>query len=63
MIPVASSGPTPGLDATGEVPFTKPRCCIYGCQTRWWFKYGLKYADPPTGGLTLGRAVHSGARP
>ena len=33
--------------------------CFMECQTRWWFKYGLKYTDPPTGNLALGRAVHS----
>jgi len=26
---------------------------------RWWFKYALKYADPPTGKMALGRAVHA----
>ena len=29
------------------------------CQSRWWFKYGERYPDPPTGSLSLGRAVHS----
>jgi hypothetical protein len=29
------------------------------CQMRWWFKYVLKYADPPTGKMALGRAVHA----
>jgi hypothetical protein len=26
---------------------------------RWWFKYALKHADPPTGKMALGRAVHA----
>jgi CRISPR/Cas system-associated exonuclease Cas4 (RecB family) len=29
------------------------------CQTRWWFKYGLKVPDAATGNQALGRAVHS----
>jgi hypothetical protein len=29
------------------------------CQMRWWFKYALKYSDPPTGKMVLGRAVHA----
>ncbi len=29
------------------------------CQIRWWFKYGLKVPDAPTGNMALGRAVHS----
>jgi hypothetical protein len=29
------------------------------CQIRWWFKYGLKVPDVPTGNMALGRAVHS----
>ena len=33
--------------------------CFMDCQVRWWFKYGLKYPDPPTGKLALGRAVHA----
>jgi CRISPR/Cas system-associated exonuclease Cas4 (RecB family) len=28
------------------------------CQARWWFKYDLRYPDPPTGKFALGRAVH-----
>ena len=33
--------------------------CFMDCQMRWWFKYALKYADPPTGKMALGRAVHA----
>src|ERR1700694_396344 len=33
--------------------------CFMDCQVRWWFKYGLKYPDPPTGKMVLGRAVHA----
>src|SRR3981081_156425 len=33
--------------------------CFMDCQIRWWFKYGLKYPDPPTGKMVLGKAVHA----
>src|ERR1700675_5032008 len=33
--------------------------CFMDCQIRWWFKYGLKVPDVPTGNMALGRAVHS----
>ncbi len=33
--------------------------CFMDCQIRWWFKYGLKVPDAPTGNMALGRAVHS----
>ena len=33
--------------------------CFMDCQMRWWFKYALKYADPATGKMALGRAVHA----
>ena len=33
--------------------------CFMDCQIRWWFKYGLKMPDAPTGNMALGRAVHS----
>ena len=33
--------------------------CFMDCQVRWWFKYGLRYPDPLTGNLALGRAVHA----
>jgi CRISPR/Cas system-associated exonuclease Cas4 (RecB family) len=29
------------------------------CQARWWFKHGLRYPDPSTGKMALGRAVHA----
>jgi CRISPR/Cas system-associated exonuclease Cas4 (RecB family) len=32
--------------------------CFMDCQARWWFKYRLRYQDPATGKLALGRAVH-----
>ena len=60
MIQEASIGPTPGLDADlAEVLSPSQVRCFMECQTRWWFKYGLKYADPPTGNLAVGRAVHA----
>jgi hypothetical protein len=33
--------------------------CFMDCQVRWWFKYGLKYPDQPTGRMILGKAVHA----
>jgi hypothetical protein len=33
--------------------------CFMDCQVRWWFKYGLKYPDAPTGKMALGKAVHA----
>ena len=33
--------------------------CFMDCQVRWWFEYGLRYLDPLTGNLALGRAVHA----
>jgi CRISPR/Cas system-associated exonuclease Cas4 (RecB family) len=33
--------------------------CLMDCQVRWWFKYGLRYPDLPSGKLALGRAVHA----
>jgi RecB family exonuclease len=33
--------------------------CFMDCQMRWWFKYALRYADPATGKMALGRAVHA----
>jgi hypothetical protein len=33
--------------------------CFMDCQVRWWFKYALKIADPPTGKMALGKAVHA----
>jgi len=33
--------------------------CFMDCQMRWWFKYSLRYPDPSTGNLALGRAVHA----
>ncbi len=33
--------------------------CFMDCQVRWWFKYGMKYPDPPNGKMVLGKAVHA----
>jgi hypothetical protein len=33
--------------------------CFMDCQVRWWFKYDLRYSDPPTGTFALGKAVHA----
>jgi hypothetical protein len=43
----------------GEVLSPSQVRCFMDCQMRWWFKYALKYADPPTGKMALGRAVHA----
>jgi CRISPR/Cas system-associated exonuclease Cas4 (RecB family) len=60
MIEEAGISPTPALDANlAEVLSPSQVRCFMECQTRWWFKYGLKYDDPPTGSLALGRAVHA----
>ena len=44
---------------TGEVLSPSQVRCFMDCQMRWWFKYALKHADPPTGKMALGRAVHA----
>lgn len=33
--------------------------CFTDCQVRWWFKYYLKYPDPPSARMALGRAIHA----
>ncbi|MGD1095248.1 MAG: PD-(D/E)XK nuclease family protein [Bryobacteraceae bacterium] len=33
--------------------------CFMDCQARWWFKHSLRYPDPPSGNMALGRAVHT----
>jgi hypothetical protein len=43
----------------GEVLSPTQVRCFMDCQARWWFKYGLRYPDPPTGKMALGKAVHS----
>ena len=45
--------------ARGDVLSPSQVRCFMDCQMRWWFKYALKYADPPTGKMALGRAVHA----
>lgn len=61
MIPVSiGNNPTPPIKTDlAEVLSPSQVRCFMDCQTRWWFKYGLKYPDPPTGSLALGRAVHA----
>ncbi len=44
---------------TGEVLSPSQVRCFMDCQMRWWFKYALKHADPATGKMALGRAVHA----
>ena len=43
----------------GEVLSPSQVRCFMDCQMRWWFKYALKCADPATGKMALGRAVHA----
>ena len=45
--------------ARGEVLSPSQVRCFMDCQMRWWFKYVLKCADPATGKMALGRAVHA----
>ncbi|MEQ1949296.1 MAG: PD-(D/E)XK nuclease family protein, partial [Bryobacteraceae bacterium] len=66
-VPVDRTNVQPVLDdrktdlpsALGEKLSPSQVRCFMDCQARWWFKYGLKYPDPPTGNLALGRAVHA----
>jgi PD-(D/E)XK nuclease superfamily len=52
--------PHPGIDSDlAELLSPSQVRCFMDCQVRWWFKYGLKYPDPPTGKMVLGRAVHA----
>jgi len=44
---------------TGEVLSPSQVRCFMDCQVRWWFKYVLRCADPATGKMALGRAVHA----
>jgi len=60
MTQAESSGSAPVLDGDlGAILSPSQVRCFMECQTRWWFKYGLKYPDPPTSSLALGRAVHA----
>jgi hypothetical protein len=57
---LTSNGSAPVMNTDlAEVLSPSQVRCFMDCQTRWWFKYGLKYPDPPTGSLALGRAVHA----
>jgi hypothetical protein len=52
--------PTPDANSTiAELLSPSQVRCFMDCQIRWWFKYTLKYSDPATGKMALGRAVHS----
>ena len=53
-IPTSAPG-----QSTSEVLSPSQVRCFMDCQIRWWFKYGLKVPDAPTGNMALGRAVHS----
>jgi hypothetical protein len=57
---LTSNGSAPVMNTElAEVLSPSQVRCFMDCQTRWWFKYGLQYPDPPTGSLSLGRAVHA----
>lgn len=47
--------PEPGL---AEVLSPSQVRTFADCQARWWFKYGVGMADPPTPSLGFGRALH-----
>ena len=49
----------PELPELAEVLSPSQLRCFMDCQARWWFKYDLRYPDPPTGEFALGRAVHA----
>jgi len=51
----------PSPSSTHETDVISPSQvrCFMDCQIRWWFKYGLRVPDAPTGNMALGRAVHS----
>ena len=52
--------PFPATEAaSSEVLSPSQVRCFMDCQIRWWYKYGLKVPDAPTGNMALGRAVHS----
>jgi RecB family exonuclease len=54
------ASPHPSIDSDlAELLSPSQVRCFMDCQARWWFKYGLKYPDPPTGKMVLGKAVHA----
>jgi len=58
LIPIPSL--LPAIETPcGEVLSPSQVRCFMDCQIRWWFKYGVKVPDAPTGNMALGRAVHS----
>ena len=59
LIPVFVDSDPPGSPHSGNILSPSQVRCFMDCQTRWWFKYGLKVPDAPTGNMALGKAVHS----
>src|ERR1700719_5285970 len=58
--PIPRPAPTSQLiNSLAELLSPSQVRCFMDCQIRWWFKYGLKVPDAPTGNMALGRAVHS----
>jgi CRISPR/Cas system-associated exonuclease Cas4 (RecB family) len=55
----SNSAASKTLASSPEVLSPSQVRCFMDCQIRWWFKYGLRVPDVPTGNMTLGRAVHS----
>ena len=49
----------PILTPSAEVLSPSQIRCFMDCQVRWWFKYGLRVPEPPTGKMALGTAVHA----
>jgi len=58
--PIPSPAPaSEAVASPSEVLSPSQIRCFMDCQIRWWFKYGRKVPDAPTGNMALGRAVHS----
>ena len=55
----SSTPPSGGNTCPAKVLSPSQVRCFMDCQIRWWFKYGLKVPDAPTGNMALGRAVRS----
>ena len=43
----------------GEILSPSQVSTFFGCQAKWWFRYGLGLPDPPSGGAVRGKAVHA----